>query len=127
MITKYFKITSDFLKKNFNYAKENILGFLKKKDKWLKYYDDLKSFFNNRFLTDAIIPYDLINVASSIVNKKSEEQIFRFIIGCSIVIGVLVAIPGDIGVGLYVAQALEFTMAVNIARLVGLDFKKVFK
>jgi len=129
LITKYFKITSDFFKKNFNYAKENILGFLKKKDKWLKYYDDLKSFFNNRFLTDAIIPYDLINVASSIVNKKSEEQIFRFIIGCSIVIGVLVAIPGDIGVGLYVAQALEFTMAVNIARLVGLDFKKenVFK
>ena len=129
MITKYFKITSDFFKKNFNYVKENILGFLKKKDKWLKYYDDLKSFFNNRFLTDAIIPYDLINVASSIVNKKSEEQIFRFIIGCSIVIGVLVAIPGDIGVGLYVAQALEFTMAVNIARLVGLDFKKenVFK
>ena len=103
--------------------------FLKNKEKWLKYYDDLKSFFSNRFLTDAIIPYDLINVASSIINKKSEEQIFRFIIGCSIVIGILVAIPGDIGVGLYVAQALEFTMAVNIARLVGLDFKKenVFK
>ena len=103
--------------------------FLKNKEKWLKYYEDLKSFFSNRFLTDAIIPYDLINVASSIINKKSEEQIFRFIIGCSIVIGILVAIPGDIGVGLYVAQALEFTMAVNIARLVGLDFKKenVFK
>ena len=61
--------------------------FLKNKEKWLKYYEDLKTFFSNRFLTDAIIPYDLINVASSIINKKSEEQIFRFIIGCSIDIG----------------------------------------
>ena len=73
MVTKYFKITSDFFKKNFNYVKENILGFLKKKDKWLKYYDDLKSFFNNRFLTDAIIPYDLI-----IYNGSQYSKISRF-------------------------------------------------
>ena len=87
-------------------------------------YNHFKSVISQIVTSQTIIPYDLINVASSIINKKSEEQIFRFIIGCSIVIGILVAIPGDIGVGLYVAQALEFTMAVNIARLVGLDFKK---
>ena len=39
------------------------------------------------------------------------------------------AIPGDIGVGLLVAQAVEFAMAAQIARLVGLDYSEdsVFK
>ena len=98
--------------------------FLKSKEKWSSYYEEIKSFFSPRFLSDVIIPHDIIRVVKSIKIKKSEEQIYRFIVSCSFVIGILVAIPGDIGVGLYIAQALEFAMAVNIARLVGLDFKK---
>ena len=65
----------------------------------------------------------------NLTKKKDEEQIFKFVLGCSLVTGCLVAIPGDIGVGLLVAQAVEFAMAAQIARLVGLDYSEdsVFK
>ena len=61
--------------------------------------------------------------------KKDEEQVFKFVLGCSLVTGCLVGIPGDIGVGLFVAQAVEFAMAMQIARLVGLDYSEdnIFK
>ena len=100
-----------------------------KNTKWIKYYDEIKSYFNPRFLIDAIIPSDIIDTAKTVASNKSEDQIFRFIIGCAIVRGILIAIPGDVAVGLYIAQAIDFAMAANIARLVGLDFKKenIFK
>ena len=100
-----------------------------KNNKWIKYYDEIKSYFNPRFLIDAIIPTDIIDTAKTVASNKSEDQIFRFIIGCAIVRGILIAIPGDVAVGLYIAQAIDFAMAANIARLVGLDFKKenIFK
>ena len=100
-----------------------------KNARWRKYYREIKSYFSLRFLLDSITPSDILDVVKKVTKKRDEEQVFKFVLGCSIVTGCLVAIPGDIGVGLLVAQAVEFAMAVQIARLVGLDFSEdnVFK
>ena len=60
-----------------------------KNTKWVKYYDEIKEYFSPRFLIDAIIPSDIIDTVKTVANNKSEDQIFRFIIGCSIVRGIL--------------------------------------
>ena len=100
-------------------------GYLQdKKARWRKYYKEIKSYFSLRFLLHSITPSDILDVVKKVTKKKDEEQVFKFILGCSIVTGCLVGIPGDIGVGLFVAQAVEFAMAVQIARLVGLDFSE---
>jgi len=101
-----------------------MFDFIKNKKKWSKYYDDIKSFFSPRFLNDAIIPTDIFKSLKFVTKERNEEQIFRFIISCSLVNGILVGIPGDLGVGLLVLQAIEFLMAVHIAKMVGLEFTK---
>ena len=107
----------DKVKAGFSYLQD-------KKARWRKYYKEIKSYFSLRFLLDSITPSDILDVVKKVTKKKDEEQVFKFILGCSIVTGCLVGIPGDIGVGLFVAQAVEFAMAVQIARLVGLDFSE---
>jgi len=113
---------NDKIKSGFDYLKD-------KKARWRKYYNEIKSYFSLRFLIDSITPSDILDVVKKVTKKRDEEQVFKFVLGCSIVTGCLVGIPGDIGVGLFVAQAVEFAMAVQIARLVGLDFSEdnVFK
>ena len=98
--------------------------FLKNKNKWSKYYEEFKSFFNPRFLNDAIIDDQIFKFVKFIIKEKEEEQIFRFIISCSIVNGILIGMPGDAGSLLLVVQAFEFLMALHIARMVGLKFTK---
>lgn len=101
-----------------------MLDFIKNREKWYKYYDDLKSFFSPRFLNDAIIPSEFFNSLKFVTKKRNEEQVFRFIIACSLTNGILVGIPGDLASGLLIVQALEFLMALHIARMVGLEFSK---
>ena len=99
-----------------------MFDFLKNREKWKKYYEDIKTFFTPRFLSDAIIPSDVFESIGSLTNNKNEEQAYRFIIACALVNGILVGIPGDLGSGLLLLQAIEFLMAVHIARMVGLEF-----
>jgi len=102
-----------------------MLNFFKDNNgRWRKYYKEIKSYFSLRFLLDSITPSDILDTVKEVTKKKDEEQVFKFILGCSLATGCLVGIPGDIGVGLFVAQAVEFAMAVQIARLVGLDFSE---
>ena len=117
-----YKYTKDKVESGFSYLQD-------KKAKWRKYYKEIKSYYSLRFLLDCITPSDVFVVIKNLTKKKDEEQIFKFVLGCSLVTGCLVAIPGDIGVGLLVAQAVEFAMAAQIARLVGLDYSEdsVFK
>lgn len=112
-----YDFIEDKVKAGFSYLQD-------KKARWRKYYKEIKSYFSLRFLLDSITPSDILDVVKKVTKKKDEEQVFKFILGCSIVTGCLVGIPGDIGVGLFVAQAVEFAMAVQIARLVGLDFSE---
>ena len=98
--------------------------FLKNRNKWSKYYEEFKSFFNPRFLNDAIIDDQIFKFVKFIIKEKEEEQIFRFIISCAIVNGILIGMPGDAGSLLLIVQAFEFLMALHIARMVGLKFTK---
>ena len=128
-----YKYTKDKSEEAYKYIKDKVeVGYIYLVDKnarWRKYYKEIESYFSLRFLLDCITPSDVFVVIKKLTKKKDEEQVFKFVLGCSLVTGCLVAIPGDIGVGLFVAQAVEFAMAVQIARLVGLDFSEdsVFK
>ncbi len=123
-----YKFTKKNSKKAYKYVKYKVkVGYkvlLDKKAKWRKYYKDIKSYFSPRFLLDAITPSDILDTVKKVTKKKDEEQVFKFVLGCSIVTGCLVAFPGDIGVGLFVAQAVEFAMAAQIARLIGLNLSE---
>ena len=127
------KFLKDISVATYNYVTEktkNGYAYLVDKNaRWRSYYKEIKSYFSPRFLVDAITPSDILDTVKKVTKKKDEEQVFKFVLGCSLVTGCLVGIPGDIGVGLFVAQAVEFAMAVQIARLVGLDFSEdnVFK
>ena len=128
-----YKYTKDKSEEAYKYIKDKVeVGYaylVDKNARWRKYYKDIRSYFSLRFLLDSLTPSDILDVVKKITKKKDEEQVFKFVLGCSIVTGCLVGIPGDIGAGLIVAQAVEFAMAVQIARLVGLDFSEdsVFK
>jgi len=128
-----YKYTKDKSEEAYKYIKDKVeVGYIYLVDKnarWRKYYKDIRSYFSLRFLLDSLTPSDILDVVKKVTKKKDEEQVFKFVLGCSIVTGCLVGIPGDIGAGLIVAQAVEFAMAVQIARLVGLDFSEdsVFK
>ena len=127
---KYTKVKSEEI---YEIIKEKIESgytyLLDKNARWNNYYKSIKSYYSLRFLIDSLIPSDVLDIVKKVTKKSDEEQVFKFVLGCSLVTGCLVGIPGDIGVGLFVAQAVEFTMAVQIARLVGLNFSddNVFK
>jgi len=120
------KFLKDISVATYNYVTEktkNGYAYLVDKNaRWRSYYKEIKSYFSPRFLVDAITPSDILDTVKKVTKKKDEEQVFKFVLGCSLVTGCLVGIPGDIGVGLFVAQAVEFAMAMQIARLVGLDY-----
>tara|TARA_B100001123_G_scaffold395468_1_gene477049 strand:- start:67 stop:1689 length:1623 start_codon:yes stop_codon:yes gene_type:complete len=132
-LKKKSKLVLDKSMKAYDYVKGKVKAgytyLVDKKARWRKYYNEIKSYFSPRFLVDAITPSDILDTVKKVTKKKDEEQVFKFVLGCSLVTGCLVGIPGDIGVGLLVAQAVEFAMAVQIARLVGLNFSEdnVFK
>ena len=120
---KYTKVKSEEIYKIIKEKIESGYTYLLDKNaRWNNYYKSIKSYYSLRFLIDSLIPSDVLDKVKKVTKKRDEEQVFKFVLGCSLVTGCLVGIPGDIGVGLFVAQAVEFTMAVQIAGLGGLIF-----
>ena len=66
------------------------------------------------------MPKDIFGFVKSLKIKETEEQVFRFILACSVFNAVLVGMPDGVGALLLVAQAVEVVMAFRIAQLVGL-------
>ena len=85
-----------------------------------KYISFIKDIIVPRFLIDLIMPKDIFGFLISLKIKKTEQQVYRFILACSVFNAVLIGMPGDVGVLLLVAQAVEIVMAFRIAQLVGL-------
>lgn len=85
-----------------------------------KYINFVKDIIAPRFLIDLIMPKDIFGFLISLKIKKTEQQVYRFILACSVFNAVLIGMPGDVGVLLLVAQAVEIVMAFRIAQLVGL-------
>ena len=85
-----------------------------------KYINFVKDIIAPRFLIDLIMPKDIFGFVKSLKIKETEEQVFRFILACSVFNAVLVGMPDGVGALLLVAQAVEVVMAFRIAQLVGL-------
>ena len=85
-----------------------------------KYINFVKDIINPKFLIDLIIPHDIFSFIKSLNIKSSEEQVYRFIVACSIFNAILIGWPEPMGGLLVVAQAVEIVMAFQIARMVGL-------
>ncbi len=115
---------------------------IKDSNSWKKFFHLLKTVITPRFLYEIIIPQDILNIVkdikfpdakSSDEKENIDENVIRFVLACSVFNGVLVGMPGSLGWGVLVAQAVEVLMAVQIAKMVGLldfsilSFKKIIK
>ena len=49
-----------------------------------KYINFVKDIINPKFLIDLIIPHDIFSFMKSLNIKKSDEQVYRFIIACTV-------------------------------------------
>ena len=80
---------------------------------WQKnsYINSLKGIISPKFLTDLIMPKDIFEFVKSLNIKNNEHSIYRFIIGCSVFMAVLVGMPDGIGPLLIFAQGVEVLMA----------------
>ena len=115
---------------------------IKDSNSWKKFFHLLKTVITPRFLYEIIIPQDILNIVKDIKfpdakssddKENIDENVIRFVLACSVFNGVLVGMPGSLGWGVLVAQAVEVLMAVQIAKMVGLldfsilSFKKIIK
>ena len=92
-----------------------------------KYINFVKDIITTKFLFDLILPKDIFAFVNSLKIKKTEKQVYRLVLGCAVFNAVLIGMPGDAGVLVLVAQAVEVVMAFRIAQLVGLiDISAVF-
>jgi hypothetical protein len=85
-----------------------------------KYINFVKDIINPKFLIDLITPRDIFSIIKTLNIKKSEEQVYRFVIACAVFNGILIGMPGMVGIGVILAQAVEVVMAFQIAKMVGL-------
>ena len=88
---------------------------------WRKYFDYLKVVLEPRFLQEIVIPHDVISFADKIkISETHDRDVFRFIIAASVFNGILIGLPGSLGLGVIPAMVVEVLMALQIARMVGL-------
>tara|TARA_B100001250_G_scaffold296352_1_gene257887 strand:- start:308 stop:1933 length:1626 start_codon:yes stop_codon:yes gene_type:complete len=85
-----------------------------------KYINFVKDIIVPKFLIDLIMPKDIFGFLKSLKIKKTEEQVYRFILACSVFNAVLIGMPDGVGALVLLAQAVEIVMAFRIAQLVGL-------
>ena len=90
---------------------------------WKRYYDFAKTLLSKKILDDFLIG-DFLAAVKFINKTKTEEQVFRWITACSIINAVIAGFPGKLGVGVYVSWSIEFYMAYEIAKLVGLKIER---
>tara|TARA_B100001057_G_C22804440_1_gene932774 strand:- start:129 stop:1754 length:1626 start_codon:yes stop_codon:yes gene_type:complete len=85
-----------------------------------KYINFVKDIIFPKFLIELIMPKDIFSFLNSLKIQKTEEQVYRFILACSVFNAVLIGMPDGVGVLVLLAQAVEVIMAFRIAQLVGL-------
>jgi len=108
-----------------NFAKDIIgkLEAFKDNFSWQRYYNFAKTLLSKRIL-DEILIGDFLSAVKFINKTKTEEQVFRWITACAIINAVIAGVPGKLGVGIYIAYSIEFYMAYEISKLVGLKIQK---
>ena len=112
--------TEIHLKDQWEKRKENA-NSKETKDWFEKNYERIETLFTNPQLRAFIFePFE--NLIRSFGNT-TEEQVKRTITQVAIANAVLAALPGKLGVGVFVSMALEAYMAYRVAGHVGIDIK----
>lgn len=83
--------------------------------------EPLQRILSSDVLTHVIVPQDLLDAVKSLnLQNANEESVFRYIVAVSVFNGILVGLPGTLGWGVLLAQAVELLMAYQIGRMTGL-------
>lgn len=87
----------------------------------MRILEPMRRILSSDVLTQVIIPQDLLDAVRSLnLHNPNEEAVFRYIVAVSIFNGILVGLPGTLGWGVLIAQAVELLMAYQIGRMTGL-------
>lgn len=87
----------------------------------VRIFDPLKRLFNSGVLTQILIPSEMLEVVKTLtLESRNQETIYRYILAVSIFNGILVGLPGTLGWGVLISQAVELVMAYQIGRMTGL-------
>ncbi len=87
-----------------------------------KNFQRIKAVFENKTLQTFIFePFDAL---LSMSTPKMDSQIYHIITQVALINALIAAIPGKMGIGVFVSMAFEGWMAYSIARHVGIKFEK---
>lgn len=104
-----------------------MFGKFLKSDKWHKYFGTISKILTPKFLKDCVVPKDIISAIKTLNIKDTDEGAYNYIIICSIFNAIFIGLPGTVGWGVAVSMAIEFVMAVQIAKMTGLmDMSTIF-
>jgi hypothetical protein len=85
-------------------------------------FEKIKAFFDNKTLQNFILePFRDIITANT---PKIDKHIYQIITQTALINAVIAAVPGKMGIGVFVCIAFEAYMAYQIAKYVGVDIKK---
>ena len=90
----------------------------RKQKGWLKYFPSVSKLFSLQTIQDTVM--DELSPLLKMIFPKTEENVYRTITLVAIINACFAALPGKMGIGVYVSVALEIAMAVGIANHVGL-------
>jgi len=87
----------------------------------LRFWDPLRKLLESDVVTQILIPRDLLDIVDGLkLSTPNEEAVFRYILAVSLFNGILVGLPGTLGWGVVISQAVELLMAYQIGRMTGL-------
>ena len=85
---------------------------------WLKYFPSASKLFSIKGIQESVM--DELSPLLKIIFPKTDESIYRTIALVAIINASFAALPGKMGIGVFVSVALEIAMAVAIANHIGL-------
>ena len=85
---------------------------------WKKYFPSISKLFSIKGIQESVM--EELSPLLKIIFPKTDESIYRTITLVAIINASFAALPGKMGIGVFVSIALEIAMAVAIANHVGL-------
>ena len=90
----------------------------RKNKEWKKYFPSISKLFSIKGIQESVM--EELSPLLKIIFPKTDESIYRTITLVAIINASFAALPGKMGIGVFVSIALEIAMAVAIANHVGL-------
>ena len=105
--------------------KTKVSGYLdtSKAEEWFEEnYDKVRSLFEDAYVRDVVLAP--IKQAIRLTDASTDGEVRATIASVALANAVMAALPGRLGIGVWICMALEVWMAMKIARLVGVKIEK---